>query len=317
MKHDPFPFAEEIKANELELLKARVKKLFPSIPMSDSFLDILADSSKVADMLGLDLKEFLQPEVDKQTTEQKKSIALSNIGHPIPGCKFGYTYGSHPDATDAQIAAGMGGGGKSPSKTRTGATPKAAKGKDNSSAQSNEPDASKEVAPNRTRKPSYANKDARQKDIARLRDLILAETSNPKEMEAVAASVVNRFQPPKENFGVKNPKTYSDVIDAGEGKKEQFQGFCGGKTPGKVEDIKNSQNPADKENVATATGIAEKAVGNPDSIKRTIVDKDGNPHYVYSFMTKGDSPSGRAKLIDVGVEERKHFGNDYFYHSKQ
>ena len=323
---------DEIRSNNADALKDSVRRMFPEREFSDDALERCSSLLKVASLLGLDPKKLLQPEVDNLPKKDERNLVLSNIGYPIPGCKFGYTYGSHPDATDAQIAAEMEKGGNS---TKTGGKLKAGKTNDKPEPQVKEPDPNKEVSPDKTLKPKYIDKNERQKDIARLRDLILAETSNPKEMEVVAASVVNRFQTPKENFGVKKPNTYSDLINAQnpapaidkttkEPKRdkngnlvidlhEQFQGFGDGKTPEKVEKIKNSQDAADKENVATATGIAEKAVSEPGSIKRTLTDKDGNSHYVYSFMSKGLNPQGRARRINA----TENFGNDYFYHAKQ
>ena len=76
-----------------------------------------------------------------------------------------------------------------------------------------------ELKPNKKLVPVYG-KGEKQKDIDRLRDLLLAE-ADPNEMEFVAASVLNRFQSPEGGFDNKKPKNYSDVINAN-GYGEQY-----------------------------------------------------------------------------------------------
>jgi hypothetical protein len=62
-----------------------------------------------------------------------------------------------------------------------------------------------------------------------------------------------------------------------------------------------------------ANEIAKKIVENPNSIKKTLPDKNGNPHYVYGIRTKGATPPGdNFKQIN----KRNPWGNDYYYMPK-
>jgi len=315
---------DEIRSNNADALKDSVRRMFPEREFSDDALERCSSLLKVASLLGLDPKKLLQTEVDKLPRKDEHNLAFSNIGYPIPGCKFGYTYGSHPDATDAQIAAEMEKGGNS---TKSGGKLKAGKTNDKPEPQVKEPDPNKELIPDKSRKPSSKE---RQRDINRLRDLLLMEAGTPEEMEAVAASVINRYQSPGSYFGIKgSPKNYSDVINAypvyhvkdkdgnvTDSPAEQYKGFGNGATPAEVEKIKNQaaqKLPNAIEKLKNASEIAEKAVDKPDSINRTMQDENGNSHYIYGVRTAGtEKPGGKFQKIEHG----KAYGNDYYYVGK-
>lgn len=253
--------------------------------------------------------------------------AFSNLGHAIPGCRFGYRNGDHPDKTDAQIAAEQNGKSKQIPGNTYGAT-NSSKKKSIEKKTDKKPEQKvikKLCEPNKRLKPDYKVGE-KAKDANRLADVLLAE-AEPDEMEYVAASVINRYQTPDGGFDTKKPKNYSEVINAN-GHSEQYAGFGGGAESKKAkkirEDAKNG-DPIAKKKLAKANEIATKAINDPDSIKRTIKDKDGKERYIYGLRTKGKEgemgkKESRYKKIELEESDKdkkgKELGNTYFYLEK-
>lgn len=248
-----------------------------------------------------------------QPEEEK---AFSNLEHVIPGCRFGYRYGEHPDKTDDQIAAEQNDKSKHMLGNTYGAKNSSKKkSTDKKTDKKTEQKVIKKLCePNKSLKPEYKVGE-KAKDANRLADVLLAE-AEPDEMEYVAASVINRYQTPDGGFDTKKPKNYSEVINAN-GCGEQYKGFGGGgesENAKKIrEDAKNG-NPIAKNKLAKANEIATKAINDPDSIKRTIKDKDRKERYIYGLRTKGKE-AGMPKTYKK-IESNGNLGNTYFYLEK-
>lgn len=73
--------------------------------------DLCADVCKIAKNLGMGPKGMICDALEKEIVPKFKCRRAGlfadypNKDKPIPDCRFGYTYGSHPDKTDAQLAA--------------------------------------------------------------------------------------------------------------------------------------------------------------------------------------------------------------------